>query len=74
MLVLTRKQDESFLIGDDVEIKILKIDDKSIKIGIEAPKSKSILRKELHQKIQEENKEFTLDISHLNKLLSKEEV
>ena len=55
MLVITRKKDESLLIGDDIEIKIVKVDDGSVKIGIEAPKEKTILRKEVYEKVKCEN-------------------
>ncbi|MFR3498892.1 MAG: carbon storage regulator CsrA [Paraclostridium bifermentans] len=55
MLVISRKKDESLLIGDDIEIKIVKIDDGSIKLAIDAPKDKIILRKEIYEKVKEEN-------------------
>ncbi|MDP4145953.1 MAG: carbon storage regulator CsrA [Bacillota bacterium] len=57
MLVISRKKDEAILIGDNIEIKIVKIDEVSVKIAIEAPKNITILRKELYTQIQEENKE-----------------
>ncbi|WP_024615664.1 carbon storage regulator CsrA [Clostridium sp. Ade.TY] len=56
MLVVTRKKDESILIGDDIEIKITKIEDGSVKIAIEAPKDVTILRKEVYERVKEENK------------------
>lgn len=56
MLVVTRKKGESILIGDDIEIKVTKIEDGSVKIAIEAPKSMTILRKEVFEKVKEENK------------------
>ncbi|MDQ0149892.1 carbon storage regulator CsrA [Eubacterium multiforme] len=56
MLVVTRKKDESILIGDDIEIKITKIEDGSVKIAIEAPKDITILRKEVYERVKEENK------------------
>lgn len=56
MLVITRKKGESILIGDDIEITISKIDDGSVKIGIDAPKDVVILRKEIYKDIEEENK------------------
>lgn len=45
------------MIGDDIEITISKIDDGSVKIGINAPKNISILRKELYEEVMEENKQ-----------------
>ena len=56
MLIITRKKGESLMIGDDIEITISKIEDGSVKIGIQAPKEVSILRKELLEEIKNENK------------------
>lgn len=47
MLVLSRKAGERILIGDDVAISIVRIGPNTVKIGIEAPKSVSIVREEL---------------------------
>ncbi|KQB77373.1 MULTISPECIES: carbon storage regulator CsrA [Clostridium] len=57
MLIITRKKGESIMIGDDIEITISKIDDGSVKIGIEAPRNINILRKELYEEVEKENKE-----------------
>ncbi|WP_271811933.1 carbon storage regulator CsrA [Clostridium beijerinckii] len=57
MLIITRKKGESLMIGDDIEIVISKIDDGSVKIGINAPKSIQILRKEIYEEVENENKE-----------------
>ena len=59
MLVVTRKKSESILVGDDIEIKVTKIDDGSVKIALDAPKSMTILRKEVYEKVKEENKNAT---------------
>lgn len=55
MLVITRKKGESLLIGDDIEIKIVKVEDGSVKIAIDAPKDKIILRKEVYENVKNEN-------------------
>ncbi|WP_346895297.1 carbon storage regulator CsrA [Clostridium sp. UBA7503] len=55
MLVLTRKPGEGIKIGDDVEITIVKIDDNSVKVSINAPKEVKILRSELYKEVGEEN-------------------
>lgn len=59
MLVITRKKGESVLIGDDIEISISKIDDGSVKLAIKAPREMAILRKELYEEVQNQNKEAT---------------
>ncbi|WP_234119605.1 carbon storage regulator CsrA [Clostridium hydrogenum] len=56
MLVITRKNNESILIGDDIEVVVVKIDDGSVKLAINAPKEVTILRKELYKEVIEENK------------------
>lgn len=47
MLVLTRKKNESLLIGKDIEVKILSIANNSVRIGIDAPKEIDIVRREI---------------------------
>lgn len=56
MLVLTRKINQSIIIGDDVEITIVDVQGEQVRIGISAPKSVSVYRKEIYLEIQEENK------------------
>jgi carbon storage regulator len=55
MLVLTRKLDESIIIGQDVTITILSIEKDKVKIGISAPREIPVIRKELFQAIQEQS-------------------
>jgi len=47
LLVISRKSDESFFIGDDIEVVVLDITNNKIKIGINAPGDVKIVRKEL---------------------------
>lgn len=69
MLVISRKKGESFLIGNDIEVIIVKVEDGSVKLAIAAPKSITILRKELYTQVQDENKKATSqDTSILKKL------
>jgi carbon storage regulator len=69
MLVISRKKGESLLIGEDVEITIVKIENGSVKIAISAPKEIGILRKELYIEVTDENqKAMTFDASALEKL------
>ena len=44
MLILERREGESIRVGDNIEIKITSIDDKSVKVGINAPKELTIAR------------------------------
>lgn len=55
MLILSRKKDESIIIGDDIKITILDISSSQIRLGIDAPKELSILREELVIAVQQEN-------------------
>lgn len=55
MLVLTRKEDESIMIGDDIEVKVLDLKESQVKLGIVAPKSVAVHRREVYLAIQEEN-------------------
>lgn len=57
MLALSRKVGESLVIGSNVEVTILEVKGEQIKIGINAPKSVPVYRKELYLQIQEANKE-----------------
>jgi carbon storage regulator len=57
MLVLTRKLNEVILIDDNVEIIVLGIEHGQVKIGINAPKHVKVFRKEIYNRIKEENKE-----------------
>ncbi|MBC7959821.1 MAG: carbon storage regulator CsrA [Vallitaleaceae bacterium] len=57
MLALSRKLQESIIIGDNIEITILSISKDQVKLGINAPKSIPVHRKEIYVQIQEENKE-----------------
>lgn len=56
MLVLTRKKNESIVLNDNIEITIVDVQGDQVRIGINAPKSVSIYRKEIFLEIQAENK------------------
>lgn len=56
MLVLTRKLNESIVIGEHIKITILDIKDQSVKIGIQAPREISVHRDEVFAEISLENK------------------
>lgn len=56
MLALSRKKDEAIVINNDIEITIIEVKGDQVKIGISAPKSVPIYRKEVYMQIQEANK------------------
>jgi len=57
MLVLTRKTDESIMIGDNIEIKVLDVRENQVKIGVRAPRDITVHRMEVYIAIQKENLE-----------------
>lgn len=56
MLVLTRKVDESIVIGDSIVLTVLAIEGEQVKIGINAPREVTILRQEVFQAVQDQVK------------------
>ncbi|MEA2481902.1 MAG: carbon storage regulator [Thermoleophilaceae bacterium] len=52
MLVLTRKSNQSIMIGDEIEVSVLAIMGEKVRIGIEAPRSIPVFRKEVYLEIQ----------------------
>jgi carbon storage regulator len=54
MLVLTRKSNQSIMIGDDIEVSVLSIMGEKVRIGIQAPRDIPVFRKEVYLEIQEE--------------------
>lgn len=69
MLVLTRKKGETLLIGEDIEITVVKLEDGAVKLGIKAPNDITILRKELYKDVESENKNAVLfDMDILKKI------
>ena len=69
MLVITRKKGDAILLGDNIEITVVKVEEGSVKLAISAPKDVTILRKELYSEVTEENKNATInDISLLKKI------
>jgi len=57
MLILTRKVNESLLVGDDVKLTVLGIKGGQVRIGISAPRDVEVHRQEVYDKIQQEQKE-----------------
>jgi carbon storage regulator len=55
VLVLTRKSNQSIMIGDDIEISVLAVMGEKVRIGIEAPRSVPVFRREVYVEIQEDS-------------------
>lgn len=55
MLVISRKKDEAILIGENIEVKVVGVDGNNVKLAISAPNDIGILRKEIYEKIKDEN-------------------
>ncbi len=74
MLALSRRKDEAIIINDNIEIKIIDIKGDQVKLGISAPKSVPVYRKEVYIQIQDANKEAVAaspDAESLKKLFKK---
>ena len=55
MLVLSRKPKESIVINGDITVSVLRVDNDNVRIGIEAPKTVPVMRKEIYQDISQNN-------------------
>lgn len=76
MLVLSRKMDEEVVIGEDIVIKVISVQNGIVKLGFDAPQDKIILRGELKAQVAGENikasqKDLGDDITKLGEILSK---
>jgi carbon storage regulator len=56
VLILTRKINQSIMIGDQIEIIVVEVRGDQVKLGIKAPKNISVHRSEVYKEIQEQNK------------------
>lgn len=73
MLVLTRKENESIMIGNEIEVKVLDLKDNQVKLGIVAPRAVAVHRREVYLAIQAENAHAAAatDAAHLSNLLAR---
>lgn len=55
MLVLTRKVNQSIVIGNGIEVVVLEVRGEQVRLGIRAPRDVVVHRKEIYEQIQEEN-------------------
>lgn len=76
MLVLTRKQGEGILIGDDIRITVVELKGGGVRLGISAPRETKVHRQEVFDRIKQENQEATqwniADLDSLGGLLKGE--
>ncbi len=56
MLVLTRRKGESVILGDEVEITVLEVSRHQVKLGVQAPRSVPVYRKEIYEKVRDANR------------------
>lgn len=56
MLVLTRKINQSIIVGDDVEIVVLEVRGEQVRLGIKAPRNVTVHRREIYDQILDENR------------------
>ncbi len=68
MLVFTRKRDEAVVIGDGVEVRVLRIGRDSIRLGVTAPTSVPVHRLEIYEQIRAENQMAAATLGSPNKL------
>ena len=74
MLVLTRKLNESIMVGDDVKITIVDVKGDQVKLGITAPRQVAVHREEVYMEIQKENQLAAYsnpNLDNLDKMLKK---
>ncbi|MCG3089596.1 carbon storage regulator CsrA [Sporosarcina cyprini] len=73
MLVLSRKVNDTIIIGDTIELKIIEVKGDTVRIGIEAPKDIDILRGELVNNVSETNTEsIIIDTDLFSQLVKKD--
>jgi carbon storage regulator len=59
MLVLTRKSNQSIMIGDEIEVSVLSVMGEKVRIGIQAPQKVPVFRKEIYLEIHRETGAIT---------------
>ena len=69
MLYLTRKIGESVIINDNVEVTVVEVRGKSIKLGFTFPPDISVLRREIYDRIQEENRAAAASVESVSDIL-----
>ncbi len=68
MLVLSRKSEQSLMLGSDITVTVLAIDGDRVKLGIQAPRTIPVLRQELFQQIQAANAAASASAGELRRI------
>jgi carbon storage regulator len=71
VLVLTRKSNQSIMIGDDIEISVLAIMGEKVRIGVDAPRAVPVFRKEVYEEIQQDRAAADDDHEDVDKALDR---
>lgn len=67
MLYLSRKIGESIIINDNIEVTVIDVSGKTVKLGFSYPATATVLRKEIHERIKSENMQAQLSNTGENK-------
>ena len=71
MLVFTRRRDEAIMIGDGIEIRILRVGRDGVRLGVTAPPAVAVHRREVYEQIRDENRNAAGLIQPLDAVLSR---
>jgi carbon storage regulator len=71
MLVFTRKRDEAIIIGDGIEVRVLRAGREGVRIGVTAPPSVAVHRREIYDLIRAENEGAVRRIADIRQLISR---
>ena len=66
MLILTRRISESIIVGDDVKITVLGVKGNQVRLGVDAPKTVSVHREEIYERIKHEKEGGAPEENHHN--------
>lgn len=69
MLFLTRRIGQSIMINDDIEISVIEVSGRTVRLGLNFPKDIRVLRREIYEKIQEENRIAALTHQNIDELI-----
>ena len=68
MLIFTRRRDEAIMIGDGIEVKVLRVGQDVVRIGIDAPPEVAVHRREIYEQIRAENRAAAKSVGQVARL------